>query len=137
MAKKTRGEHQKAKPISSNLAYSALSLPTTTSSLKADLNLGYKLRVLLYDHHNMTSKGPSSKWRIKSTTDSLYIRQAVEAAVHTNFTRFLEKGGASGNARPCGSHALAPVFEAVFGISKTKLEDEKFIARLAKQKLRH
>ncbi|KAK9416287.1 hypothetical protein SUNI508_01704 [Seiridium unicorne] len=136
MAKKTRGEHQKAKPISSNLAYSALSLPTTTSALKADLNLG-KLRVLLYDQHNMTSKDTSSKWRIKSTTDSLYIRQAVEAAVHINFTRFLEKGRASGNARPCESHALAPVFEAVFGISKTKLEDEKFIARLAKQKLRH
>jgi hypothetical protein len=43
---------------------------------------------------------------------------------------FVEKRRASGDARPCGPHHLAPMYASIFGISLDKTKDEKFLERL-------
>lgn len=48
------------------------SAPTTTSAMTADANIGYKLRVLLYDFRHI-AKDHASQYRISMTTDPLYI----------------------------------------------------------------
>lgn len=50
----------------------SVSAPTTTSAMTADPNIGYKLRVLLYDFRHI-SKDHASQRRISMTTDPLYI----------------------------------------------------------------
>ncbi|VUC21630.1 unnamed protein product [Clonostachys rosea] len=45
---------------------------TTTSDIRADPNLGYRVRVLLHDFLNVT-KDPNALRRINSTTDEHYI----------------------------------------------------------------
>ncbi|RYP64672.1 hypothetical protein DL769_006580 [Monosporascus sp. CRB-8-3] len=59
----------------------------------------------------------------------------VEEAIHASLANFFDKRRASGDARPCGPHDMAPIFEAVFGISKEELLDEKFLSRLRRQGL--
>lgn len=145
--------------------------PKTTSALKSDPILGYKLRILLYDLRNI-SKDKASEQRTLATVDELYISSpyftskeaawiktatvnhnmfsieqggdsqgvpsiegplTVENAIHTKLAQFLEKRRAGGDARPCGPHDMAPVYEAVFGIPRQELEDEKFLGRLRRQ----
>ncbi|ETS86969.1 hypothetical protein PFICI_00797 [Pestalotiopsis fici W106-1] len=59
----------------------------------------------------------------------------VETAIHTRMARFLDKRKASGDARPCGPHDIAPLYEAVFGIQQDEMRNEKFLARLQRQGL--
>ncbi|KAF7517967.1 hypothetical protein G7054_g13629 [Neopestalotiopsis clavispora] len=59
----------------------------------------------------------------------------VETAIHTRMARFLDKRKASGDARPCGPHDMAPLYEAVFGIQQDEMRNEKFLARLQRQGL--
>lgn len=54
----------------------------------------------------------------------------IEQAIQSHLLNFLEKRKASGDARPCGPHDLAPLYRAVFGSSKDDLKDEKFLSRL-------
>ncbi|KAI6089419.1 hypothetical protein F4821DRAFT_55645 [Hypoxylon rubiginosum] len=61
--------------------------------------------------------------------------QIVEDMLHAKFAKFLEKRKASGDSRPCGPHDMAPIYKAIFGISKTELEDENFLRRLRKSGL--
>lgn len=55
---------------------------------------------------------------------------SVEKTIHFQMATFFEKRRASGDARPCGPHTMAPLYLAVFGISKHELADEKFLGRL-------
>ncbi|KAI2631570.1 putative C6 transcription factor [Hypomontagnella submonticulosa] len=61
--------------------------------------------------------------------------QTVEEAIHTRLENFFQKRKASGDMRPCGPHDMAPVYESVFGISPTELNDERFQSRLRRQGL--
>ncbi|KAK8075190.1 hypothetical protein PG997_009853 [Apiospora hydei] len=135
----------------------------TTSEIAADKNMGYKIRVLIYDLRNI-SKDEGSQWRTLQTTDELYIsgpyftaREAsiikgaicvleedsepsetpeiVETTIKKTMANFFEKRKASGDARPCGPHDLAPIYEAVFGIEKEEVQDERFLGRLRRQGL--
>ena len=54
----------------------------------------------------------------------------VEQAIHDGLTNFIEKRKASGDARPCGPHDIAPVYAGIFGVSKEEIKDEKFLSRL-------
>ena len=56
--------------------------------------------------------------------------QTVEEAIHTRLANFFEKRRASGDARPCGPHDMAPVYEDVFGIDRKELQDGRFLSRL-------
>lgn len=144
--------------------------PKLATDLKTDTNLGYKLRVLLYDLRNMV-KDRSSEARTLATTHPTYIsgpyftpdeadlvrntvvilinedenqegettkggdpcpsETTVEQAIHTRLANFFEKRLASGDARPCGPHDMAPIYEGLFGISKEELQDdEKVLSRL-------
>ncbi|KAI1762814.1 putative C6 transcription factor [Hypoxylon sp. FL1150] len=62
--------------------------------------------------------------------------QSVEHMLHATFARFLEKRRASGDSRPCGPHDMAPVYEAIFGVSRADLEEANFLRRLRKSGLR-
>ncbi|KAI1780682.1 putative C6 transcription factor [Hypoxylon cercidicola] len=60
--------------------------------------------------------------------------QTVEM-LHAKFAKFLDKRRASGDSRPCGPHGMAPIYESVFGVSRTGLGDENFLRRLRKSGL--
>ncbi|TVY40016.1 hypothetical protein LOCC1_G004735 [Lachnellula occidentalis] len=55
---------------------------------------------------------------------------SIEEAIHLCLKSFFEKRKASGDARPCGPHDMAPIYREVFGVSKDGLRDEKFLSRL-------
>jgi len=169
--------------------------PKFAVDLKDNTNLGYKLRVLLYDLQNM-AKDRASESRTLATTHPTYIsgpyftpdeaivvlnatvivtdedekqeageqppdgaiqledegeqqedgeqpptepikeapscqEMTVEEAIQTRLANFFEKKKASSDARPCGPHDMAPIYEGLFGISKEELQnDEKFPSRL-------
>ncbi|KAK9445640.1 hypothetical protein VB005_00752 [Metarhizium brunneum] len=148
-------------------ATTAPTAPQTTSALRTDGILGYKIRVLMYDLLNIT-KDPSSARRLNATVNEHYLSTpyftASEAETIKNATvdaeisshlipdessateailgkslygalcallqNFLDKRRASGDARPCGPHDLAPIFAALLGIELEELKDEKFLGRL-------
>ncbi|KAK6820946.1 C6 transcription factor [Apiospora arundinis] len=135
----------------------------TAAEVASDANLGYKIKVLIHDLRNV-SKDASSQQRTLQTTDELYISSpyftpeeaamikgatcdleeddqlpkattSVESAIQKAMANFFEKRKASGDARPCGPHDLAPIYETVFGITKEEVHDEKFLSRLRRQGL--
>ncbi|KAF5622574.1 zinc c6 transcription factor [Fusarium sp. NRRL 52700] len=55
---------------------------------------------------------------------------SFETAVRTLLGGFLDKRRASGDARPCGPHHLAPLYAKFFGIDLEELKDDKFLGRL-------
>jgi hypothetical protein len=55
---------------------------------------------------------------------------SIEAAIKSCLQNFFEKRRASGDARPCGPHDMGPIYQAVFGITKEDLKNEKFLSRL-------
>lgn len=61
--------------------------------------------------------------------------QTVSDAIQSRLTNFFEKRRASGDARPCGPHDMAPIYLEAFGIGREELEDEKFLSRLRRQGL--
>ncbi|KAF4553950.1 Hypothetical protein D9617_5g068250 [Elsinoe fawcettii] len=69
------------------------------------------------------------------STKSANSRLTVEQAIQSRLGSFFEKRRASGDARPCGPHDMAPVYQSVFGITKDELEDPRFISRLARSGL--
>lgn len=54
----------------------------------------------------------------------------IEGAIKSRLQSFFEKRRNSGDARPCGPHDLAPIHNAVVGITKEQLKNEKFLGRL-------
>ncbi|KAF5574771.1 hypothetical protein FPANT_11619 [Fusarium pseudoanthophilum] len=56
--------------------------------------------------------------------------KSFEAAVRTLLDGFLDKRRASGDARPCGPHHLAPLYAKFFGIDLEELKEDKFLGRL-------
>jgi hypothetical protein len=59
----------------------------------------------------------------------------VEEAIKTRLAKFFEKRRASGDSRPCGPHDMVPIYERVFGVQKSELEDERFLGRLRRSGL--
>ncbi|KAF4435297.1 C6 transcription factor [Fusarium acutatum] len=56
--------------------------------------------------------------------------KSFETAVGTLLGGFLDKRGASGDARPCGPHHLAPLCAKFLGIDLEELKEDKFLGRL-------
>ncbi|KFZ03163.1 hypothetical protein V502_11179 [Pseudogymnoascus sp. VKM F-4520 (FW-2644)] len=54
----------------------------------------------------------------------------IEEAITSCLRNFFAKRRASGDARPCGPHDMAPIYKAVFGITRDELKNEKFLGRL-------
>lgn len=142
---------------------STTSSPITLSKIRENAQLWYKIHVLLYDLRNIKTD-PSSSTRTLSTTDELYISSpyftsseallvksaiitnsdviinsdntvTVEEFIKTQLENFFEKRRASGDARPCGPHDLAPIYERAFGIERAAMKDERFLARLRRSGL--
>lgn len=55
---------------------------------------------------------------------------SFEAAIRTLLGGFLDKRRASGDARPCGPHHLAPLYAKFLGIDLEELKEDKFLGRL-------
>ncbi|KAF5642619.1 uncharacterized protein FTJAE_3507 [Fusarium tjaetaba] len=56
--------------------------------------------------------------------------KSFETAVRTLLGGFLDKRRASGDARPCGPHHLAPLYAKFFDIDLEELKEDKFLGRL-------
>lgn len=67
---------------------------------------------------------------VSQSADVIAKPQTVEEAIQDRLANFFEKRRASGDARPCGPHDMAPVYEGVFGIDRKELQDERFLSRL-------
>jgi hypothetical protein len=71
--------------------------------------------------------------------NSLYllgVQSTVQDMIETRMANFFNKWRASGNSRQCDPHGLAPIYEEVFGINRTELEEEGFLRCLRKFELR-
>ncbi|EPE07108.1 zinc c6 transcription factor [Ophiostoma piceae UAMH 11346] len=55
--------------------------------------------------------------------------QPLDTAIRELLNNFFDKRRASGDARPCGPHDLAPVYAALFGIELSELKEERFLGR--------
>jgi hypothetical protein len=60
---------------------------------------------------------------------------SIEAAIKYCLQNFFEKLRASGDAPPCGPHDMGSIYQAVFGITKEDLKNEKFLSRLRRTNL--
>lgn len=58
------------------------------------------------------------------------VGKTVQDALAMLLSGFLDKRRASGDARPCGPHHLAPLYAALFGIELHEVRDDKFLGRL-------
>lgn len=58
------------------------------------------------------------------------VSQPIHEALRILLAGFLDKRRASGDARPCGPHHLAPLYAALFGIALEEVQDAKFLGRL-------
>jgi hypothetical protein len=61
--------------------------------------------------------------------------QTIEAYIKVCLANFFEKRKASGDARPCGPHDMAPIYQRAFGIETAELQDERFLSRLRRSGL--
>lgn len=59
--------------------------------------------------------------------------QSFEGALRIVLHEFTEKRRASGDARPCGPHHLAPLYAALFGVQLEEMRADKFLVRLRRQ----
>ncbi|KAJ2972357.1 hypothetical protein NQ176_g7203 [Zarea fungicola] len=84
-----------------------------------------------FDHNDDDNDQADGK---ASTTTSLATKH-VHEALSTILSTFLEKRRASGDARPCGPHHLAPLYAALFGIALEEIQDAGFLTRLRKNGL--
>ncbi|KAK4616176.1 hypothetical protein CLAFUW4_09736 [Fulvia fulva] len=150
---------QKSKPSASQANKIAASkTPRTLAELRSDQTFSYKIKVLVHDFLNL-AKDDAAKKRLNETLDVHYISTpyftpdeatlikaatvkkedgtncTIEELISTHFENFLEKRRASGDARPCGPHDMAPVYLSCFGIDKGEFEDEKFLSRLRRSGL--
>ncbi|KAF7546043.1 hypothetical protein G7046_g9424 [Stylonectria norvegica] len=55
-----------------------------------------------------------------------------DAALRDLMRTFVEKRRASGDARPCGPHHLAPMYAMLFGIKLDEVQESKILGRLRK-----
>ena len=144
---------QNAKPTASSSSTPVVE-KILVSDLRQDVNIWFKILVLLYDFSNF-AKDAQSEMRLNCTIHMLYISEpyfrdfeadsilgatldvdegspkvSVEEAIYRAFENFAEKTKASGDSRPSGPHGLLPVYCDIFGVSKDELKDEKFLSRL-------
>lgn len=147
----------KASKSSGKLTQSQLTI-SSTSDIKAHHVLGYKLRVLLHDLRSI-AKDPLAEKRTLQSTDELYLgppyftpeesalvkgakitqattdQNTVQDAIHAQMQNFFDKRRASGDARPCGPHDLAPIYLRVFEVTSEELDDAKFLSRMSRSGL--
>ena len=128
----------------------SLKLINALSDVRADPNLYYKIRVLIYDLRHMSSDRVCEN-RTLRTTDVHYLSApyftdaeatavkncivdepgaTIEQAIAHELEGFLDKREASGDFRPCGPHDLVPIYLRCFGIDKSEIEDERFVSRV-------
>ncbi|KAL8788686.1 MAG: hypothetical protein Q9195_007187 [Heterodermia aff. obscurata] len=86
-----------------------------------------KIKTALVQVHQPSESSAEEDETGIDTSDNLV---AVEEAIKGRLVNFFEKRRASGDARPCGPHDMAPIYEYVFGVEQKELKDEKFLARL-------
>lgn len=66
---------------------------------------------------------------LKSAIEHLE-ENTFDEVVRALLQSFIDKRRASGDARPCGPHHLAPMYASLFGIDLKDIQNEKFLSRL-------
>jgi hypothetical protein len=59
----------------------------------------------------------------------------VEDAIKERLAGSFDKRRVSGDSRPCGPHDMAPIYESVFNVKHSELEDAQFLSRLRRSGL--
>lgn len=88
-----------------------------------DVELPINISAPTRDNHEVRENEESD---LRARVDGLTVEEAIE----TIMNGFLDKRRASGDARPCGPHDLAPVYAALFGIHMLELQSHQFLSRL-------
>lgn len=106
-------------------------IPSFTAEEDVDVEDFEDVEVGIEDFDDFEVEVEDFSEQAKQTTPSSPTTQhTVEETIHLQMATFFEKRRASGDARPCGPHTIAPLYRAVFGISKDELQDDKFLGRL-------
>lgn len=94
---------------------------------------------LVQVHYNVAELAEDNNDKNAATNNELNKFNAetktVEDAIKSRLAGFFDKRKASGDSRPCGPHDMAPIYESVFGISRSEVQDKKFLARLRRSGL--
>jgi hypothetical protein len=61
--------------------------------------------------------------------------KTVEESIKERLAGFFDKRRVSGDSRPCGPHDMVPIYESVFNIKHSELEDAQFLSRLRRSGL--
>lgn len=77
----------------------------------------------LEEYMNVENNEPPKEVALQKTL-------TIEEAITSCLQNFFAKRRASGDARPCGPHDMAPIYKAVFGITTDELKNEQFLRRL-------
>ncbi|KGQ05658.1 hypothetical protein BBAD15_g9088 [Beauveria bassiana D1-5] len=132
--------------------------PTTTSAVAADPILGFKMRLLSHDFITLpcfdqqqadaveaaiVDTIPTVEHEHRWGQEHLAVLanipsqqgQRFDLALEVFFQNFFDKRRASGDARPCGPHNLAPVYALLFGIDKKELDSPQFQSRIRKERV--
>ena len=73
--------------------------------------------------------------KVGDTVSASNVKWTVEEAIKERLSGFFDKRRASGDSRPCGPHDMAAIYENVFGIQHSELQDERFLSRLRRSGL--
>ena len=87
---------------------------------------------VVQEHHpsELNAEEDENATDLVENLDMVGKPRSIEEAIKGRLVNFFEKRRASGDARPCGPHDMAPIYESVFRIEQSELKDEKFLARL-------
>ncbi|KAL0767556.1 hypothetical protein CaCOL14_009795 [Colletotrichum acutatum] len=88
-----------------------------------DVELSISISAATQDNHEGDETGESG---LRIRIHGLIVEEAIETVMNG----YLDKRRASGDARPCGPHDLAPVYAALFGIHMLELQSHQFLSRL-------
>jgi hypothetical protein len=61
--------------------------------------------------------------------------KTIKEAIKEKLAGFFDKRKASGDSRPCGPHDMAPIYQSLFTIKHSELEDPRFLGRLRRTRL--
>ena len=65
----------------------------------------------------------------------MIVRKTIEESITERLSGFFDKRRASGDSRSCDPYDMAPIYESTFGISRSELQDERFLSRLRRSGL--
>ncbi|KAG9251949.1 uncharacterized protein F5Z01DRAFT_258597 [Emericellopsis atlantica] len=92
--------------------------------------LGGMLEHINNDDDNDTTQPADEERTSSCSVFEAFEDKTFDSVVRSLLSNFIDKRRASGDARPCGPHQLAPLYASLFGIDLKETQDERFLGRL-------